>query len=101
MFISSSNLATLFAGQASFTENFKGAACRAQVAAVVPSSTREEGYGWLGQFPRMREWIGDRVVNSLAAQSYKITNRDFEQTISVPRNDIEDDQYGIFAPMLR
>ena len=101
MFINSANLNTLFGGfKASFGKGFKGAeTAYAQIATVVPSTTREEGYGWLGQFPRMREWIGDRVVNSLAAQAYKIANRDFEQTISVPRNDIEDDQYGIFGPM--
>jgi phage major head subunit gpT-like protein len=39
------------------------------------------------------------VVKNLAAHSYKIANRDFEQTITVPRNDIEDDQYGVFGPM--
>lgn len=101
MFINSANLTTLFGGfKASFSKGFKGAnTAYAQIATVVPSSTREEGYGWLGQFPRMREWVGDRVVNGLSAQSYKIANRDFEQTISAPRNDVEDDQYGIFAPM--
>jgi len=48
----------------------------------------------------MREWLGSRVIKNLAAHGYKIVNRDFEQTVSVPRNDIEDDRFGLFGPML-
>ena len=101
MLINSGNLAHIFTGfKASFAKGFAGApTAYRQIATVVPSGTREETYGWLGQFPKMREWIGDRVVKNLAAHSYKIANRDFEQTITVPRNDIEDDQYGVCGPM--
>ena len=101
MIVNQGNLAHLYTGfKASFSKGFAGAPtfCR-EIATVVPSSTREETYGWLGQFPKMREWIGDRVPKNLAGHSYKIVNRDFEQTITVPRNDIEDDQYGVFGPM--
>lgn len=101
MQISNGNLNLLFSGfKASFNKGFSGAPTAARdIATVVPSSTREETYGWLGQFPKMREWVGDRVVKNLAAHSYKIANRDFEQTVTVPRNDIEDDQYGVHGPM--
>ena len=35
----------------------------AKVAMTVPSSSRDESYGWLGQFPQLREWLdGERVV---------------------------------------
>ena len=30
-----------------------------KVAMDVPSVTAAENYGWLGQFPRIREWIGE------------------------------------------
>jgi phage major head subunit gpT-like protein len=101
MLINSGGLATLFNGyKASFNKGFAGApTAYRRVSTIVPSSTREETYGWLGQFPKMREWVGDRVAKNLAAHSYKIANRDFEQTITVPRNDIEDDQYGVFGPL--
>ncbi len=38
--------------------------------------------------------------SNLSAARYVITNRNFEETISVSRNNIEDDQYGIYAPRL-
>lgn len=101
MLINQSNLKTLFDGfSAAFNKGFTGAeTAYTRIAMTIPSSTREQTYGWLAQLPKMREWLGDRVVNNLAAHGYKIVNRDFENTVGVPRNDIEDDQYGIFAPL--
>jgi len=69
------------------------------VATVVPSKTAAETYGWLGDFPRMREWIGERVVHELQEHGYTIRNRKFENTVRVARDKIEDDQVGIYAPM--
>jgi phage major head subunit gpT-like protein len=102
MIITPANLNIIFDGfKASFSKGFAGASTSYKdIATVVPSSTREQTYGWLGQFPKMREWLGARVVKNLAAHSYKIVNRDFEQTVSVPRNDIQDDLYGVFGPIM-
>lgn len=75
------------------------AAQSALVATTVPSSTGENEYGWLGKLPSMREWLGDRVINAATASEYTIKNRDFEQTIGVDRNDIEDDNIGIYSPL--
>lgn len=69
-----------------------------KVATVVPSSTGEQDYKWLGQIPGMREWIGEREIQSLAAYEYIIKNKKFEMTLGVPREDIEDDQYGVYTP---
>lgn len=71
-----------------------------KVAMTVPSSAREETYGWLGQFPQLREWLsGDRIVKDLAAHSFTIVNRKFESTVGVNRDDFEDDRLGIYSPM--
>lgn len=70
-----------------------------KVAMTVPSESRDETYGWLGMFPRLREWIGPRHVNNLTAHSYTIVNRKFEATVSVQRTDIADDRLGIFKPV--
>lgn len=75
------------------------AAQSALVATTVPSSSGENEYGWLGKLPSMREWLGDRVINAATASEYTIKNRDFEQTIGVDRNDIEDDNIGIYSPL--
>ncbi len=68
----------------------------ARVATEVPSSTREESYNWMANLPKMREWLGPRVIQNLSKYNYSILNRDFELTIGVDRNDIEDDKLGIY-----
>lgn len=72
-----------------------------KIATKVSSETGEESYKWLGKIPRMREWIGDRQIQNLAASDYTIKNKDFELTIGVDRNDIEDDKIGIYAPVVQ
>lgn len=70
-----------------------------KIATPVPSTAKTENYGWLGEFPQLREWIGDRQVKSIAASGYAVTNKKFESTIGVPRDDIEDDSYGVLTPL--
>lgn len=71
------------------------------VATEVPSVSREELYDWLGDIPAMREWIGDRLIKDLSGIHYAIVNKDFEATIEVDRNDIEDDRIGIHRPRIQ
>lgn len=70
-----------------------------KVATESPSTTGSEIYEWLGSFPRLREWIGERQIKNLAGHDYTIKNKDFESTVAVPRNAIADDQYGVYNPM--
>lgn len=72
-----------------------------RVAMRVPSKTAANVYGWLGTSTRVREWIGDRVLQNLKAHDFEIKNKDFESTITVPRNAIEDDELGVFAPAVQ
>ena len=62
----------------------------------VPSTGAGEDYAWLSRFPRMRKWIGDKVVRSIAAGKYYKANEDWEATIEVDRNDIDDDRLGLY-----
>lgn len=68
-----------------------------KVATTVPSSSKLNTYGWLGDFPSMREWIGQREVKNLSEKAYNIINKHFEMTIGVERDDIEDDNLGIYS----
>jgi len=70
-----------------------------QIATLIPSTSKSNTYGWLGQFPKLAEWIGTRVLRDMAAQGYTITNKLFESTVSVPRTSIEDDEVGIYKPL--
>lgn len=101
MIINNANLRTLYTGFSTAFQVGLGAVqpLYPRAALVVPSSTRVNEYGWLGQFPRIREWIGDRVINNLETHGYTIRNRTFESTIAVSRDDLEDDNIGMFAPM--
>lgn len=102
MLINQANLANLYTGfKATFQKAFEGVQpMYEKVATTVPSTTRSENYAWMGSFTRMREWIGDRVVKNLSNFTYTITNKDWEATVSVPRNDIEDDSYGVYSPVM-
>ncbi len=72
-----------------------------KIAMTVPSSARDEAYGWLGQFPQMREWLsGGRDVRNLAAHGFTIVSRKFESTVSVGRDEFSDDRLGVFSPMV-
>ena len=72
-----------------------------KIAMVVPSSSRENVYPWLGTLPSMRKWAGDRVIRNLSTHDYSIKNEKFESTLAVKRDDLEDDQVGIYGPLFR
>ncbi len=101
MQINSANLDALRVG---FKTNFqaglgKAASQYTRIATVVPSSTRENKYGWLGKVPGLREWIGPRQVQNLSEWDYSIVNKSYEQTIGVDRDDVDDDNIGVYAPL--
>lgn len=64
-----------------------------------PSTGRAEVYPRLDMLKGMREWIGDRAVQSLTNATFQIVNKDFEETIGIARNDIEDDRLNLLAPI--
>lgn len=95
--------ALLQAAQRGFKTNFQSGfagytAIYTQIATIVPSSTAVEDYGWMGELPKLREWIGDRHIHGLESHGYSIRNRKFELTVGVKRDDIEDDKLGLYRP---
>lgn len=71
----------------------------ADLAMRVDSKTKQEEYRWLGAFPGLREWLGERTVKDLSLDGFVIKNRDFEATVAVARNDVEDDNIGVYSPL--
>jgi phage major head subunit gpT-like protein len=69
-----------------------------RVATTVPSSAAQNNYAWLGSWPMLREWVGERVVKALEAHGYTVVNKTFEATVGVRRDDIDDDNLGIYNP---
>ena len=71
-----------------------------KIAKLIPSSSKSNTYEWLSQFPAFREWVGSRNHKTFKETAYQVTNRKFESTVDVKREDIEDDnidQYGALA----
>ena len=101
MIINSANLDAIRVG---FSTSFRRGLGQAtsmysRVATTVPSSTKDNAYGWLGKMPNMREWVGPRHVHGISEHDYRIKNKSFELTISVDRDDIRDDNLGVYEPM--
>ena len=99
MIINQANISTL---KQTYNGAFKGAFAGVQtkwgrVATEVPSSAGSNIYAWMGNFPRLRKWLGDRQHKNLKASKFELVNDDYEGTVDVARNDIKDDQYGIYA----
>jgi phage major head subunit gpT-like protein len=65
---------------------------------VMPSTGRDSVYPRLNLVSGLREWLGDRVAQSLSVAEFTIVNRTFEETIAVKREDIEDDRLGMLKP---
>jgi len=70
-----------------------------KIATIVPSTTKQKDYTWLSRFPKMRKWIGEKYRKRLEAYKHTIENDDYEATVEVKRNDIDDDNIGIYGPM--
>ena len=85
-----------------FTHAYTSAETRWEaIAMLVPSGSAIQEYPWLTKFPQMREWVGERVVEQVAAHVYRLRNRDFQAAIEIDRNDFEDDQMEMHAAAAR
>lgn len=68
-----------------------------KVATKVQSNTSENVYAWLAMPKGFREWIGERNYNNLRVHGYVLRNKDWEDSVEIPRNAIMDDQYGVYS----
>lgn len=100
MLVNKSTIAAVFLSlKTTFNNAFDAAPSQwQQTAMLVPSGSGQNDYTWLSMFPKMRKWLGDKVIKALEAFKYTVVNDDWEATVEVDRNDIEDDNLGIYAP---
>lgn len=85
-----------------FEDVFKGTETEWQkIATEVPSNNSGNNYAWLKEVPDVREWIGDRHINTLDETGYRIENRKFELTVGVKRTDVEDGNLGSYTVRTR
>ncbi|QQQ19678.1 Mu-like prophage major head subunit gpT family protein [Brevundimonas vitis] len=67
---------------------------------TVTSATKVETYGFLGDLPVFRKWLGEKRIRSLAEKAYALTNEDFEATLGIHKTKIEDDNLGLYGPIV-
>lgn len=58
------------------------------LATIIQTASPEETYAFLKSLPRMREWLGDRVIHGLEAAGFTIRNKNWEATIAVDRDEV-------------
>jgi phage major head subunit gpT-like protein len=69
------------------------------IAQEVPSNTTSVTYYLNQTLPRLRAWTGPRVENNIKRNGFAVTNVDYEDTVAVDINDIEDDNAGLYSTM--
>ena len=109
MNITAATLDAIFkAFQTKFNEAQKAAQGRAfpndlipeDIAIAFTGGGSATQHSWLEQLHGIHEWVGERVLESTKLGKLTVINRDFENTIKVSRNEIEDDQYGVYSPLI-
>ena len=55
---------------------------------------------WLNAVPNMRMWEGPRQIARISAENLPIVTRPHENAIAISRSDIQNDQLGLYAPMV-
>jgi phage major head subunit gpT-like protein len=98
-------IATLEALRTGFKSDFQKGLTKATpqyeaFSTPVTSSTKLETYGFLGDFPIFREWIGEKRIKSVEEKAYQLINRNFEVTRGIHKNKIADDNLGLYGPLV-
>ena len=72
-----------------------------QLCTVVPSTHKDESYGFLGNMPGVREWLGDREFEDLRASEFEVQNKHWESSLQLEKTDVDDDRVGLFPMSMR
>jgi len=64
------------------------------ICTEIPSNGASEDYAWLGETNGLKEWKDERVPHALLETGFSLRNKDYEDTIAVDRNAIQDEKYG-------
>lgn len=69
-------------------------------AMTIPMGTGQLDMPFFEQLCKMREWIDNRVIQNMATRFLTVRPRNFELTYGIPKNAINDDQYGVYMDMV-
>jgi len=73
-----------------------------QIATVLRGDSHYLDFAWLGNVPRLREWVGPRQLRALmTGENYRVFTKTFEGSLAIPRAAIEDQQLEMIMPRVR
>lgn len=72
-----------------------------EVSTIIQSTGSDEKYGWIGNMPGMREWVGDRIFNELRSASYVLENKHWESSVAIKKTDLADGRTLMYPPILQ
>lgn len=105
MIVTSDFLAALTTSfQAIFTTAFDAADKDAEyklLCLLTESTSDKENYNWLEAVPALSQWKDERKIYGLGARDYEVKNVNYEATIGVDRNTLEDEKYGMIQHRVR
>lgn len=78
----------------------KAASVHKRIATVVETDNIIDRQVWLTGMPKMRKWLGDKVLHKLRAESHPIITSPYEASIEVPKFDVMNDKLGLYRPKI-
>ena len=70
------------------------------LATRYTSTTASNNYAFLEALGSWSEWHGARQFKDIASDDYKVINRTFESSIKMPKEQLEDDQAGMYMDIV-
>jgi phage major head subunit gpT-like protein len=71
-----------------------------QFTTRMPMGTKTIEAPIAGTVGPLREWRGARIVQTIMRDAYRFTARKYEKTIAINRDDLEDDNVGVYMPAI-
>jgi phage major head subunit gpT-like protein len=68
----------------------------AMLSTPVPSSTAVNTYGFLGDLPIFRKWVGEKRIKEVLEKSYQLINDPYEATLGIHKHQVSDDMLGLY-----
>jgi len=102
MIVNQATLSSLFVGfKKVFSDTLQSTPDKFErIGTMIPATGASTDLPLVALAGSIREWIGDRQKQNLAAYKKNVTHRKFEQTVGVARTDIEDDNVGLYKPAI-
>jgi len=70
------------------------------LATRYTSTTASNHYAFMEALGGWSEWNGARQFKDVASQQFEVVNKDYETSIKMPKNQLEDDQIGMYVDIV-